>query len=640
MAPKAKPSKARRSASLRAKSSRSKTGGSGLSLKSLMSLPTYHEPTLSWQKDKMAFFFDGTGRLELYVSSIDRPRPRQLSHGEMPRSLRTTTLWDRNGENIFFGKDVGGNEQHDLYRIQVKDSKVSRLTNDPTSEKHAVDISPDGHWLLVLGNISGRGGRRQLNLWRLDLKSGGLEQLTDSPSPVGYSTPQFQYYSPDGKWIAYGTNETSSAKNSDVYRCRADGSEPELLFRGKEGSQDGPAAWSPDSRFLGITSDVSGTDRPGILDVASRSVRWMGQAGRDELTVEFSSDGRHLLTVSNSGVEVFPHLYDIASGEEIALDLPPGCYFPVQFGPNPLQIIIFYTDAGAPYQFWTYDVRTKSRKILIPPVTKGIDPKLLVGCETVRYSSFDGRKIEALLYRSKSQPGSGFSPGLVEVHGGPTGQFFREFSPIAQFLVNQGYNLLLPNIRGSTGYGSEFRDLNRKDWGGGDLEDVVKGAQLLASLPGADPKRIGIFGTSYGGYMTYIAVVKRPEVWKAGCAIVGITDLLGMYGKSKEHFRYFMRDQMGDPVKDAALWKDRSAVNFAQSMTAKLLMLHGVNDPRCPVDQARVFRDRLLELGRVPGKDFEYEEFGDEGHSTQDIRQKLSLYGRMTAFFHKELWSD
>jgi dipeptidyl aminopeptidase/acylaminoacyl peptidase len=602
-----------------------------------MSLPSYYMPNPSWKKDKLCYFSELTGRIELYVVSLDKPLPLQLSHGEMPRSLRTWTVWERNDESVIFGKDVDGNEQHDLYRIRLKDSSVERLTNDPTSEKHALDPSPDGRWLLIMGNIAGRGGKRQLNLWRLDLKGGGLEQVTDCVNPVSFPVCLPRYFSPDGKWIAYGTNETDDTKNADVYRCQADGSNPELLFRGKIGSQDYPGAWSPDGRSLGISSDMTGTTRPGIMDLSSRSVRWLGQEGRDEFVCEFSPDGRQLLALSNAGMEASrPHVYEVSTGEELALDLPPGCY-DAQFASVPGQLLLFYTDVGAPTQCLTYDMRTARRRTILPPITKGIDPKQLVGCETVRYPSFDGRSIEALLFRPKEISQSKSSPAIVEVHGGPTGQFSRIFNPVAQFLVSQGYTVLEPNVRGSTGYGSEFRDLNRKDWGGGDLEDVVKGADFLRILPGIDPKRVGIYGGSYGGYMTYMAVVKRPDAWKAACAIVGITDLNRMYDSAKEHFRYFLKEQMGDPVSDAALWKDRSAVNFAQNLKTKLLMLHGVNDPRCPVEQARVFRDRLLVLGRKQGEDFEYEEYGDEGHGSMDIQHKIRMYGRMAQFFQKEL---
>jgi dipeptidyl aminopeptidase/acylaminoacyl peptidase len=228
----------------------------------------------------------------------------------------------------------------------------------------------------------------------------------------------------------------------------------------------------------------------------------------------------------------------------------------------------------------------------------------------------------------------------VEVHGGPTGQFFRGFNPYAQFLADRGFILIEPNVRGSTGYGVEFRDACLKDWGGKDLEDVEGAVNYLKSLPEVDPERIGVFGGSYGGYMAFMAVTKKPHLWKAGVAWVGISDLHALYDYSQaqmKHFAYFLREQMGDPVEDADLWRDRSAINFAGQMAATLLMVHGVNDPRCPVAQSRLFRDRLLQLGRVEGEDFEYVELGEEGHGSTDIDQKIRTFKILADFLERRL---
>jgi dipeptidyl aminopeptidase/acylaminoacyl peptidase len=122
-----------------------------------------------------------------------------------------------------------------------------------------------------------------------------------------------------------------------------------------------------------------------------------------------------------------------------------------------------------------------------------------------------------------------------------------------------------------------------------------------------------VFGASYGGYLTYMAVTNKPDLFKVGIPWVGISDLPLLYAEDMEHFKYYLRQQMGDPEAHAELWRDRSATTRADRVTATLLILHGRNDPRCPISQARVFRDLLLRHGRVEGRDFEYHEF-DEGH--------------------------
>ncbi|MHA1307630.1 MAG: alpha/beta hydrolase family protein, partial [Candidatus Heimdallarchaeota archaeon] len=169
-------------------------------------------------------------------------------------------------------------------------------------------------------------------------------------------------------------------------------------------------------------------------------------------------------------------------------------------------------------------------------------------------------------------------------------------------------------------------------------QDVVYAKKYLESLPYVDPNRIGVGGGSYGGFMTFIAVTKAPEHWKAGFAWIGISDLISMFDESMPHFKYFLSRQMGSPVTDKELWEDRSAINFAENMTAKLLILHGTNDPRCPISQARIFRDKLVELGKEEGKDFEYVEYDEVGHGGfSDIETRKKSVKAMTEFFKRSL---
>jgi dipeptidyl aminopeptidase/acylaminoacyl peptidase len=137
--------------------------------------------------------------------------------------------------------------------------------------------------------------------------------------------------------------------------------------------------------------------------------------------------------------------------------------------------------------------------------------------------------------------------------------------------------------------------------------------------------------------MTFMQVVKKPDIWKAASAAVGITDLALLYNESMEHFKYYFRLQMGEPEENAELWRDRSAIYFADRLKAKLQIIHGLNDPRCPVTQARVFRNRLLDLGYREGKDFEYIELGDQGHGSADIEHKIKWYSLLVDYMARHL---
>jgi dipeptidyl aminopeptidase/acylaminoacyl peptidase len=605
-------------------------------LETLVRLPSLLYPKLSWARDRLAYFWDGTGRLELYVRSTDVDDVRQVSHGEVPRSLRWRPTWDRTDRSLVFIRDVGGDERYDLFRIGLDSAEVRQLTDRP-ADSYPSEFSPDNRWILFRSNMAGKGGRAQSNLWRVGSDGGTPEQLTDYASPVsgfGFGTSS---WSPNGRQIAYSANETDDPRNQDVYVCDADGSNARRVFRGRIGSADGVAAWHPDGRRLLILSDASGRNRPGVLDLEKETVQWYGDGRRDEIAGEFSPDGSSLLTILLDGVRVVPRSYSLTTLRGSDLRMDGGVVMDAEFAPDGRSVLAWYQSPIRRGEF----ARLSSHRppqTLLPAEYGSLDRSRLVNPRTVHYKTFDGRQIEALLYVPK-HPKRRNQPALIEVHGGPTGQFFRYFDYGSQYFASRGFVVLEPNIRGSTGYGAEFQDLNRKDWGGGDLRDVVAGARYLAKLPYVDPKRLGIWGGSFGGFMTYLATVKEPDLWRAACAWVGVTDLELLYKESREHYKYYFHEQMGDPEKDRDLWRDRSAVHFADRLRAKLLIVHGTNDPRCPIDQARVYRDRLIALGRREGRDFEYHELGEEGHGSADIEQKLRSTRIMSDFFERTLAS-
>jgi dipeptidyl aminopeptidase/acylaminoacyl peptidase len=594
-------------------------------LEELCRLPSFFFPLVSWKGDKAAFYWDQSGRIELYVMDLATKAVRQVSHGEVPRAMRTGFTWSRDDRFIAFGKDAGGNEQHDLYTIEVETGKVARISNDPGAEEHAIQFGPDDQWLTVGTNkrfpeAPDRPG--QLNIWKIRADGSDYTPLTRNAFPtVG------GLWSDDGKWISYVTNEDpSNLKNRDGYVIRPDGTGATKIFSVRPGSQDTLGDWHPDGRRIAATSDASGQNRAGVVDLETGGVRWYSPEGVEEHALRFSKNGAWLVTIRNEESEVRPILYDVETGKARELKLPAGFALGAQFFASDAKLLINYSTDVTRSALVAYDLATDTAEPLIEPDYGSIDRTIFVKAEHVRYETFDHKKIPALLYRPLDIAPGEKLPALVHVHGGPTHQWFRGFDPFAQFLVDRGLVVLEPNIRGSTGYGVDFRDAAIKDWGGADLEDVAAAAAYLKTLPYVDPDRLAVFGGSYGGFMTFVAATKKPDLWRAAVAWVGISDLHRMWDESKEHFRYFLREQMGDPEKDRDLWRDRSAIEFADQLRAKLLMVHGVNDPRCPVSQSRIFREKLLSLGKREGEDFDYVELTDEGHGSADIQQKIRTF--------------
>jgi dipeptidyl aminopeptidase/acylaminoacyl peptidase len=215
----------------------------------------------------------------------------------------------------------------------------------------------------------------------------------------------------------------------------------------------------------------------------------------------------------------------------------------------------------------------------------------------VWYESADGLKIHAWYLPAAYGPVP--QPAVVWAHGGPGAQTYDAWNPDLQSISQSGFAVLAPNFRGSTGYGAEFRNMNLSDLGGGDLEDVVAGAKWLAKQREIDKSKIAIFGRSYGGYMTLMALTKRPEVFAAGVALVPVTDWLELYELDDAALRKNDEELFGGPPeKKGELYRDRSPINFVSNIRVPVLIKAGRNDPSCHIQPIEKFVKRLEEMKR------------------------------------------
>ncbi len=371
-------------------------------------------------------------------------------------------------------------------------------------------------------------------------------------------------------------------------------------------------------------------------------MKWFGDGSFEEYSGKISDNGEFLVCARNSKATVSPMIYDIKTGEERSLDFPPGIVSGTAITKDDEYLVLTLNTSTSPSNLIKYNLKNNTIDELIPTDLGELEPDFFVEDVYVEYPSTENLTIGAILYKPKEINQGAKLPVLVQIHGGPTGQYFRNFSMFDQILVNNGFVILKPNFRGSTGYGREFQDLNIEDVGGGDFDDVLAGVDYLKTLDYIDENRIGIFGGSYGGYMTFWATVKRPDLWKAGAASVGITDWKSLYEESMPHFKHYLHMMFGLIEENEDLYKERSPINFAENLRATLLIVHGTHDPRCPISQARVYKNKLLELGWKEGKDgektFEYIEHTDIGHGGfTDQTFRIRSFKTILDFFKRRL---
>jgi dipeptidyl aminopeptidase/acylaminoacyl peptidase len=200
-------------------------------------------------------------------------------------------------------------------------------------------------------------------------------------------------------------------------------------------------------------------------------------------------------------------------------------------------------------------------------------------------------------------------------------------------LAEAGFVVIAPNFRGSTGYGKAFEDANNKDWGGGDLKDLTAAVKHLTARGAIDPKRVGITGGSYGGYLTLMALARTPKVWKAGVEAYGMPDLVMDYLLSKSRFADWYETEMGNPRTHAALYRERSPLPYLDDIRAPLLVFQGAQDSNVPKAES----DLLVAVLRELKKPYQYVVYPDEGHGFYRRQNLLDFYRRTTAFFVKHL---
>lgn len=592
-----------------------------LAIEELLSLPITYGATLSPGRDRLAYFGDRSGRVELWLLDVATGQSRQVSHGEVPRASRAPLAWTGDGQALLFGRDHDGDEQFQVCRFDLATGEVRQLT-DGLGQRQIGRPSPARPESLVMSNHD-----RQTNVYALDTGTGAIRKLTDFARPAYASD-----WSPDGEWIYLTANESPNLQAAAVYRVRRDGTELAQIYSAGPDSRDAAGRASPDGRYLAVTSNASGIDQPLLLEVATGQVTPLGTGEGEEQVVAFSPDARHVLVRAVRRGRAVLDEVEVATGTRRPVGPRGGV---VGGGAYLADGTILVDHADPTHRAETLAVAPDGTvRTLVAAEYGTLAPDRFVPARDVTLET-DGGSIHALLYKPEAEPGERLG-GVVWVHGGPTSQSTAEFNPSIQLFASWGYAVLEVNYRGSTGYGKAFMEANQGDIGGGDARDVAAGARLLAADPDVDPGRIVCGGGSYGGYMTYRQLTHFPELWAGGVAMVGITDWAHMYGESMPQFRHLLHRLFGgSPEEVPERYRVSSPIWEADRLRAPILILHGLNDPRCPIAQARRFRDRLVELGRVEGRDFEYHELGAQGHGSADLAHRVDRFRQIEAFLDR-----
>jgi len=542
-------------------------------------------------------------------------------------------------EELLYIADDGGDEQFQLHLVAVASGASRPLAAAPLVIHNLGAWSSDGRLLSYAAN---KREQQYFDVYVLDVDS-GTEHLVyrqDGMNGAGR-------FAPAGRALLISRPNLDLPGDNDLFvvQLHADGAaagEPQRVTAHEAGPESA-AQWSglwlgDDGTVLALTDD--GHDFVGLqrIDGHTGEREFLCTYDWDIEAAAIAPDGSRLLLVVNedgySRVEAFALTEDLRIGESIAMpDLPPG----IVAGPE------WRRDGGA-FAFgfegprhlgdvWLADLETRSAAPLSASTSGAVNVEALPVPELIRYPTFDGREIPAFYYRPAGIPAGSTVPCLVLVHGGPEGQsrpalWGRYAAP--HFLLTQGVALLVPNVRGSTGYGKEYSHADDVELRMDSVRDLVAATDWLAASGEVDPERIGVMGGSYGGFMVLAAITEAPDRWGAAIDLFGIADFETFLKFTGPWRRKHRAREYGE---DPEFLRTISPIHKADRIGTPLLVIQGDHDVRVPQEES----EQIVDTVRRNEGIVEYVVYPEEGHGIQKLPHRLDMGERIVAFCNEHL---
>lgn len=581
--------------------------------------------SFSADEKRILFHSNESGIFNAYTLAVTGGKPEALT-----KSTTDTTYavsYFPNDDRILYTRDKGGDENNHLY-VRELDGSERDLTPGDKLKANFAGWRPDGSAFFVSSNER---DPKVFDIYRYDAKS--YDRSLFYKNEQAYAIGAI---SRDEKWVAL--NKTNTTLDGDVYLYDVAKAETKHLTPHTGAVNFSAATFDPASkRLFMLTNEGSEFASVRTYDLSTGKLKEHEKADWDVISTYFSRDGRYRVTAVNQDGSVVIRIAEGADEKPVKLPaLPGGEIRGVTFSKTGTRMAFYLNGDRSPNNLYVYDFKSKRAKALTQSLSKEIDAKDLVEAQVVRFKSFDGMVIPSIYYKPHQASATNKVPALVYVHGGPGGQTSRGYNAQIQYLVNHGYAVLGINNRGSSGYGKTFFGADDRKHGREPLWDCIEAKTFLASLGYIDPERIGIIGGSYGGYMVLSAMAFRPEAFKVGVDIFGVSNWLRTLEAIPpywESFRKSLYEEIGDPVKDKDMLIAASPLFHAKEIRKPLIVIQGANDPRVIKPES----DEIVEAVKKNGVPVEYVLFADEGHGFSKKKNSMEANRKILAFLDKYL---
>ena len=583
-------------------------------------------PTFSPDGKRIAFVSDLSGVPQIWVMSAEGGWPTLLTNDNDPVG---NVIWSPTSDWLAYSLAPGGGMNTQVYVIKADGSGQKRLTRGGKETNRLFDWTHDGRRLATGSNTRNPSA---IDAYLTDPMSGTNEVAVQNDAMA-----TLEDVSRDGKWGLVSRLVSRGDNNLYLVDLR---SHKETLLTPHTGPGTFGGELAPDGKTVYM---VSNKDRD-LLAFARVKISADGSAGPIDVIAErpdaevdgfkINEQGTLAALIWNVGGKSELSFVELPSGKQTkGPDLPAELVGGLNFSRDGKQLAMNISGAAAPSDIWVMDVTTKKLRQLTHVPHAGVDLAQLVRPTLVKFKSFDGLELSGWLYRPKQQ--TSVDAYVISFHGGPEGQERPAFRSDYQSLLASGIGVFAPNVRGSSGFGKKFVNLDNGELRFNGLKDIKACFDYLTTNGIADSKRIGITGGSYGGYMTLAGVTEYPDMFAAGVDLFGMVNFFTFFEHTEPWMAAISTVEYGDPKTQKDLLTKLSPLGKLSQIRTPLQVQHGANDTNVPVVEAEQVVANLKQRG-VP---VEYILFPDEGHGWRKTANRVTSTVKMVEFFRKYLLS-
>lgn len=586
-------------------------------------------PSFSADGCEVAFLSDLSGVFQVWIVPVEGGFPRRVTPFNDPIYRLS---WSPDGQWIAFLMALGGGMNAQVYLARPDGSGERLLTDGGQDNNTLGPWMHDSHSLSIASN---RDDPQAMDVYLIDIESGG-KRLALKNQGIGSLTD----VSRDGRRaILYRKVQRG---DSDLFMVGLDTGEEHRLTPHEGPGNFDVGKFSPDGRSIYLTTDAAG-DRVafGRVDISQDGIpgpievlvaREDADLEPSDTSLVVSPDGREVGLVWNVAGQSELTFWDTEREEMLpAVSLPAEVITELTYSPDGRFIAFTGMGAAAPRDIWLIDRATGEQRCLTESPHPGVNLALLARPELVRFSAHDGLELTGWLFAPRNfvRPG----PLVLTFHGGPEGQARPVFNATIQALVAVGIAVFLPNVRGSTGFGKRFVNLDNGALRFNAVRDIEACVRYVSDSGVANPQRIGIMGGSYGGYMTMAGLAEYPQSFAAGANLFGVVNFETFFQHTEPWMAAISKLEYGDPETQADLLRKLSPIHRIDQVRAPTLVLHGANDTNVPVVEAEQVVAGLQDRG-VPVK---YVLFPDEGHGFVKESNRIQSATAIVDWFRRYL---